>query len=201
MYTKNIFDCTIQSVNFNVEVGTLTIISESSSGETHRAFDHKLTLSPLNCPGAFIMIFKPQKTRKHHLIASLGLGKHESPPSQAIARISSVNGFRAFRVPETLLAGVSGYSGFFMTYLGRLNKPRGSRWAIIRLNCDDSEVGVLDTYFWVPSSTLKLKLLMLNLSIFFRQNSLTQAEDLNGGCMSSELADNKSYEVNRVDNY
>ena len=51
----------INIFNVNVEVGTLTKISESYYGETPRAFDQMLTLSPLSCLGAFIMIFKPQK--------------------------------------------------------------------------------------------------------------------------------------------
>ena len=36
----------INIFNYNVEVGTLAIISESSSGETPSAFDHKPNLSP-----------------------------------------------------------------------------------------------------------------------------------------------------------
>jgi hypothetical protein len=58
----------INIFNANVEVGTLTKISESSSEETPSAFDHKPTLSRLSCPDASIMIFGTTETRKHHLI-------------------------------------------------------------------------------------------------------------------------------------
>ena len=67
----------INIFNVNVEVGTLTKISESYYGEAPRSFDQMLTLSPLSCPGAAIMIFKPQKTQKHLLMMSLGLGRRE----------------------------------------------------------------------------------------------------------------------------
>ncbi len=63
----------INIFNVNVEVVTLTKISESFSGETPRAFDQMLTQSPLSYPGDFIMIFKPQKTRNHHLMGPWGL--------------------------------------------------------------------------------------------------------------------------------
>ena len=63
----------INIFNVNVEVGTLTKISESYYGETPRAFDQMLTLSPLSCPGASTMIFKPQKTQKHLLMGPWGL--------------------------------------------------------------------------------------------------------------------------------
>ena len=63
----------INSFNYNVEVGTLTIISKFSSWETPSAFDHKPILSHLSCPGASTMIFKPQKTRNNHLIVPRGL--------------------------------------------------------------------------------------------------------------------------------
>ena len=63
----------IDIFNVNVEVGTLTKISEFPSGETPRASDQMLTLSPLSCPGDFIIIFKPQKTQKHHLMGPWGL--------------------------------------------------------------------------------------------------------------------------------
>ena len=60
----------INIFNVNVEVGTLTKISESPSGETPRASDQMLTL---RCPGDIIIIFKPQKTQKHHLMGPWGL--------------------------------------------------------------------------------------------------------------------------------
>ena len=61
----------------------------------------------------------------------------------------------AYRVPGAPLAGVFGGSNYFMTYLGRPNRPGTSWCAKFRLNCDCFEVAVPDTYFWVPSSTLK----------------------------------------------
>jgi hypothetical protein len=63
----------INIFNVNVEVGTLTKNSESSSEETPSAFDHELTLSRLSCPDASIMIFGTTETRKHHLIGPGGL--------------------------------------------------------------------------------------------------------------------------------
>ena len=63
----------INIFNVNVEVGTLTKISESSSEETPSAFDHKPALSRLSCPDASIMIFGTTETQKHHLIGPGGL--------------------------------------------------------------------------------------------------------------------------------
>ena len=62
---------------------------------------------------------------------------------------------RAYRVPGTPLGGVFGGSNSFITYLGHPNRPGASKEAIFRLSCDCAEVDVPDTYFWVPSSTLK----------------------------------------------
>ncbi len=79
----------INIFNVNVEVGTLTKISESFSGETPRAFDHKVTPSPLNCPCDPNMIFGTTESRKHLLMGPGGLAKRPDVPKQAIAYISS----------------------------------------------------------------------------------------------------------------
>jgi hypothetical protein len=81
MFNINIF-------NFNVEVGTLTKISESSSEETPSAFGQMLILSPLNCPGASAMIFGTTETRKHLLIEPRSLTMPQDVLKLAIAYIS-----------------------------------------------------------------------------------------------------------------
>ena len=78
----------INIFNVNVEVGTLTKISESSSEETPSAFDHKPTLSPLSCPGAYTMIFGTVETRKHPLMEPRGLAMRPDVLKWASAYIS-----------------------------------------------------------------------------------------------------------------